>query len=174
MKGCTAYNRPNSKVRPPRHFVPPLQGGEFATFFFSFPSLEGCRPQSAGWFFPKITCNSFLAFDLSSIASPKIRLPVSEFSLSRNISLIESLSATRLYQIQYRIHLGADCVQLQVGHLTLAPFGIDGSAKITLASFPTSAASSIPCDSTPRSFAGTRFATRIIFFPMRSSGLYHA
>ena len=56
-------------------------------------------------------------------------------------------------------------------YLTVLPLGMSPSRNTTRTSSPASQASSIPSLISPQSFAGARFATKMIFFPMRSSGL---
>jgi hypothetical protein len=58
-------------------------------------------------------------------------------------------------------------------YLSLVPFGTSclKVASTGLPSGPAEAATTIPFDSTPRSFLGSRFATSTIFMPTRSSGL---
>lgn len=56
-------------------------------------------------------------------------------------------------------------------HRTRVPGGIFFSNVATARSFPSAAASNIPCDLIPRMVAGSRFATSITCFPMRLSGV---
>lgn len=61
-----------------------------------------------------------------------------------------------------------------IAYRIFEPTGRLSSGKITLTSpLGISAAQIMPQLSTPHSFAGFRFATRTIFLPIRSSGLYH-
>ena len=56
-------------------------------------------------------------------------------------------------------------------YLTVLPLGVSLSRNTTCTFSPASQARSIPLLSSPQSFAGARFATNIIFFPISSSGV---
>src|SRR5437867_4178858 len=57
-------------------------------------------------------------------------------------------------------------------YFTFVPAGTDGSTLRSDGSPPIEAASTIPFDSMPISFAGCRFATITTFLPTNSSGVY--
>lgn len=56
-------------------------------------------------------------------------------------------------------------------YFTIAPFGMPFGTVASVSWSPTEAARIMPCDSSPRSFAGFRFVTQMTLRPTSSSGL---
>src|SRR5262245_5875533 len=82
----------------------------------------------------------------------------------------------------HRVPIGVEVLQRQVGvavaeqveapaYFTFQP-GATGSSVVRMVGCPeaSEAARSIPCDTTPRSFAGLRLATTTIVLPISDSG----